>query len=441
MNITDIIEPLAENFWSITAFGVSLVVIFTIKSRWRSILLNIRLWWIGRPFSTTRLPTLLIPDQSGWFHAERALCAAYYRLYASHIVDTELYDKSASYLRKAHELGRKELPVWGRIVVASLVGAESVFFGMVIAELGLDGITPNNQPFYAMQIGGVLAFVLMLSTHIAGREWHHNDLIEKVGKLSKEGVRNGTATTASSLNTNSKISIDTDSLDDNKPLHEQLLNRLNTNYDLSPDRRWFVGTLASLFLIMVLSFTARISVTDFSEFLQGAPESSAFGDFDSESFAGLISEDDMGSGDPDYLGVSGKVAVLIIFSLMFVGIQAVSIHMGREYGFSGIESADAYRNIKAYRTKQEFLNEYKAIQLAISNSAQARLNALQEQIMANITRNGIDPDAFHYASMAHERTFLNYIHQQNQEEHHHETLCLLHNDSNCSNDITNISDR
>jgi len=414
MNITDIIEPLMEHRWEIFVFGVSMMTLYTIKPRWRSIFLRIRLWWIGQPFATARLPTLLIPDKSGWFHAERALCAAYYRLYASHLVDTELYDKSASYLRKSHELGRKELPVWSRIVVASLVGAESVFFGMVIAELGLDGITPSSQPFYAMQIGGVLAFVLMLSTHIAGREWHHNDLVELAGKLSKEGVRNGTASTASSLNTNSKVSIDADSLDDNKPLHEQLLNRLNTNYDLS--RRWFVGTLASLFLIMVLSFTARISVTDFSEFLQSASESSEFGDFDSGDFVGLIPEDDMGSGGPDYLGMSGKVAVLIIFSLMFVGIQAVSIYMGREYGFSGIESADAYRNIKTYRTKQEFLNEYKTVQLAISNAAQAKLNALQEQIMAHIAQDGIDPDAFHYAGTAHERTFLSYIHHRTQEE-------------------------
>jgi uncharacterized membrane protein YidH (DUF202 family) len=240
----------------IVASGV--IAAYAVKRWAKTMAVKARLSFLNIKHHNLKLPKHLMPDSNGWFSQELVLCMDYYRLYTLTRKDLSLYDKALMYLRKAHELGRRVMPLWIKYLLGVLVFSEAAVFGMVIAELGLDSVTPSQQPFYGSLIGLVLAIVLMLGTHFAGEEWHRNDTIKKAGDMGREVVR------------------------------------------------------------------------------------------------------------------SGKLSTLLIFTMIFPGIQALSIFVSRAYGFASIEGRKAYEIIRKFHTREEYLNRQLALQIEIAKYASNR---------------------------------------------------------------------
>lgn len=424
MNNIDLLELFApaqilgfleDHALAVTFLAAIILGAYILKKHGEAVAIKGHLAWLGFKFRTFKLPPHLIPDRNGWFPLERVICDEYYRPYTRSRKDLSLYDKAHSALRKGHEEDRRPMPSWLKGVIAILVFAEAAVFGMVLSELGMDSVTPAQQPYFAALIGLVLAIILMLAAHFAGAEWHLNELIQKAGDMSRETLRSGQTRTASALATNTKISIANDHLDDDAPVYQQLLNRLNTNYSLTPSWHWTKGTLVFIAILMVLSFIARLSVSDIISPAY-AEELSGMGSPALDGLDDLFGSDPLADGASENWAATGKLSTLLIFTMIFLGIQALSIYVARAYGFATIEGRKAYEIIRKFHTREEYLNEQQALQIAIINAGQARLNVLQQQITTALSERGVDAESFTAAKNASDRTFLAFIHSKTHQE-------------------------
>ena len=414
-----------ENVLGLTVAGLILIVILVVKKHGKVIAIKTDLIRLAIKHRKFTLPRLLIPDRHGRFPVQNVLCGDFMHPYTKSRKDLSQFDLAHSYLRKACELGRHMIPLWLKALLAALVGAEAVVFSMVLVEYGLDSVTPSQQPLYAGLIGTVLAIVLMLMTHIAGKEWHRNELIKKAGEMGRENTRNGGTPSPSALASNNKVSIMNDKLDDDASPYEQLLNRLHTNYTLTPDWRWTKGTVAFIVILMALSFIVRLSVSDIIAPPAFAAESMDMSGLGMEGMEDLFG-DDMGlEASSDFWSTTGSLSTLLIFTMIFLGIQALSIFVSRAYGFASIEGREAYKIISKYRTREDFINDQQALELEIINAAQAKLNQLNQRIIEALNESGVDSEAFKAAKNINDHTFLGYIKARQHEEKIHEYEDIL----------------
>lgn len=414
-----------ENVLGLTVVGLIVIVILVVKKHGKLIAIKIDLARLKSKYSQFTLPRLLIPDRHGRFPVQNVLCGDYMHPYTKSRKDLAKFDLAHSYLRKACELGRHTMPLWLLALLGALVGAEAVVFSMVLVEYGLDSVTPSQQPFYAGLIGSVLAIVLMLGTHYAGKEWHRNELIKKAGEMGRENTRNGGTPSPSALATNNKTSITNDKLDDGASPYEQLLNRLHTNYTLTPDWRWTKGTVAFIVILMALSFIVRLSVSDIIAPPAFAGESMDMSGFGMEGMEDLLGDEIGLEASSDFWSATGSLSTLLIFTMIFLGIQALSIFVSRAYGFASIEGREAYKIISKYRTREDYLNEQQALELEIINAAQANLNQLNQRIIEALNESGVDSEAFKAAKNISDHTFLGYIKARHHEEKLHEYEDIL----------------
>ena len=413
------LTALSDNAPHIALGLIGLVAARAIYKHRETIAIKLQLARLGFRYRKFRLARLLFPDRFGWFSFERLLCHDFTRPYIKSQKDLDRYDKAQSYLRKAHELGRRPMPIWLKSLLSVLVFTEAAVFAMVLSEFGLESVTPHQQPYYAALIGLVLAIVLMLSTHLAGAEWHQNDLIEKAGDMGRETLRGGNSQSVSALSTNTKISIAQDHLDDDAPIYLQMLNRLDTNYSLTPKWAWTKGTLIFIAALMVLSFIVRLSVTDLVEPAY-ASEPNSLAALSMDGMDDLFPDAPASTGPSDSWSATGKLSTLIIFTMIFLGIQGISIYLARAYGFASLEGRRAYEVIRKFQTREEFINHQLALQTEIANAAQTRLCALQETIIEALSERGVDAEAFTAARFAANRTFLAFIHAKHHQEKTHE---------------------
>ncbi|RDH91037.1 MAG: hypothetical protein DIZ77_10190 [endosymbiont of Seepiophila jonesi] len=173
-------------------------------------------------------------------------------------------------------------------------------------------------------------------------------------------------------------------------------------------------TLTGLTALLALTFLARLSITDLVETAYAAEPlfSSELDDLGLAGEFGLGNDDDSSGG---WLA-TGKVSTLMIFSLLFAGIQALSIYLGRAFGFVGLEARKAYQTIKSFTTREAYLNTKQARQVEIQNAAQTELNRLQQAIIEKLSAEGVDAEAFAAAKRSGERTFLAYIQAKKHEQ-------------------------
>ncbi|MEW7988000.1 MAG: hypothetical protein AB2799_19605 [Candidatus Thiodiazotropha sp.] len=409
-----------DNAYSIGAVVLIVIAIIVVKKHGRVIAIKIALIRLAIKHRKFTLPRILLPDHHGRFPVQNVLCGDYMHPYTKSRKDLSQFDLAHSYLRKACELGRHTMPLWLMALLGALVGSEAVVFSMVLVEYGLDSVTPSQQPFYAGLIGSVLAIVLMLGTHYTGKEWHRNELIKKAGEMGRENTRNGGAPSPSALATNNKTSITNDKLDDGVSAYEQLLNRLHTNYTLTPDWRWTKGTVAFIVILMALSFIVRLSVSDIIAPPAFAAESMDMSGLGMEGIEDLLGNEMGLKASSDFWSATGSLSTLLIFTMIFLGIQALSIFVSRAYGFASIEGREAYKIISKYRTREDYLNHQQALELEIINAAQARLNQLNQRIIEALNESGVDSEAFKAAKNISDHTFLGYIKARQHEEKLHE---------------------
>lgn len=343
---------------------------------------------------------------SKWYLSEQELCGDFHRFHPDPPARDQ-YDKATSYLSKAQELGRRDLPVVGWIVIFVLLTAEALSFGILLAGYIAQNATLREQTWLGYLAATVLAIILLWLTHTAGRELHNNSLISKArewfsGRPTEEQGK--------ALRPYPGVSLQKNELDDQEPIYIQLAGRI-ADHSGGKFRPSFL--FPGIALVVILGFGA-LSFYIRTELFQQIQTHQTLGD-SNDNQADDTSSDDInrqlgavtakadkkGQEDARTAGARAAIAAFGALALLFFAMQIIGVSVGYFFGFAGRESKAAAHIRGRFRTAEEYLEFERAYRDYVARHAQARLTRLQRKVRALTNDANFDQNAA-------ERTFRAY---------------------------------
>jgi hypothetical protein len=288
-----------------------------------------------------------------WLNVELNLCRDYSR-HANSMRQSD-FGNHVEYLRKAHDLGRRPMPILGFALITILVIFEGLAFAYILGSWISVDSTANERIWFMLATVSVLAVLLVSLTHAAGRQLHRTKVLQACFRAWKESHGKRFFTRVVSLADDQKI-------DDSEPTNVQCANRVAAHErDFGS---YILVWLAILFIavIAVGATTLRLSTLETSG--DAALLANLFGEF------GASDAQSAGAGQPD------RTAAFVSFGILgviFVVTQFVAISFGYKYGFAGRESAHAYDELGGHTNYRSY---WRGIQHRM-NIANLRLKTLQ----------------------------------------------------------------
>ena len=394
----------------ISAVIATIVLILLIIKFWD----NIKFWWlctctsfplmgtIARSYKQTSL------DNSGWFASENVICSKFYSFYAKYMnADEKFFKDCQSYLENAQENGRKEFPALMWIVIFLLVVAEAMGFAYVLAGYTIPGASESLQQKGAVAIAFVISIILVGFTHLTGGEIYKNSLVTKARKWynsDREKSEND------NLVPDSGVMLSDNDKDNNKPEWKKLINRLNTNADVTP--KWYIMIITAILIVLIAVGATYVRGQVLEKQLNQEISNISTNVYESApAELGQIqaNADKKALIEQQEADKKGGWATFIILAVLFVFIQILGILFGKIWGFAGKESAKAYRFTKDYDTADAFVEAYEKKKEAIITKADAKLKVLRSKMSDYISKVGIDKKGQDASKSAEDRNFSNYI--------------------------------
>lgn len=394
----------------ISAVIATIVLILLIIKFWD----NIKFWWlctwtsfpligtIARSYKQTSL------DNSGWFASENIICSKFYSFYAKYMnADRKFFEDCQSYLEKAQEDGRKEFPALMWIVIFLLVVAEAMGFAYVLAGYTIPGASESLQQKGAVAIAFVISIILVGFTHLTGGEIYKNSLVTKARKWynsDREKSEND------NLVPDSGVMLSANDKDNNKPGWKKLINRLNTNADVTP--KWYITIITAILIVLIAVGATYVRGQVLEKQLNQEISNISTNVYESApAELGQIqaNTDKKALIEQQEADKKGGWATFIILAVLFVFIQILGILFGKIWGFAGKESAKAYRFTKDYDTADAFVEAYEKKKETIITKADAKLKVLRSKMSDYISKVGIDKKGQDASRSAEDRNFSNYI--------------------------------
>lgn len=394
----------------ISAVIATIVLILLIIKFWD----NIKFWWlctctsfplmgtIARSYKQTSL------DNSGWFASENVICSKFYSFYAKYMnADEKFFKDCQSYLENAQENGRKEFPALMWIVIFLLVVAEAMGFAYVLAGYTIPGASESLQQKGAVAIAFVISIILVGFTHLTGGEIYKNSLVTKARKWynsDREKSEND------NLVPDSGVMLSDNDKDNNKPEWKKLINRLNTNADVTP--KWYITIITAILIVLIAVGATYVRGQVLEKQLNQEISNISTNVYESApAELGQIqaNADKKALIEQQEADKKGGWATFIILAVLFVFIQILGILFGKIWGFAGKESAKAYRFTKDYDTADAFVEAYEKKKEAIITKADAKLKVLRSKMSDYISKVGIDKKGQDASKSAEDRNFSNYI--------------------------------
>lgn len=286
-----------------------------------------------------------------WLNVELTLCGDYARHATS--MSRADFDNHIEYLRKAHDLGRRPLPLWAFALIALLVAFEGLAFAYILGSwISIDS-SENERILFMLAIVVVLAIVLVIITHKAGHQLYRTKLLQSCFRAWKEKREKHFFTRMVSLS-------EDQSKDDNESPYVQCTNRVVTRHG---DYGSYVWVLVAVFFIAVIAIGAtvlRLETLDTSR--------------DAELLANVFGE--MGDAAAGAGGQTDSTAAFVSFAILaviFVVTQFVAMGFGYNYGFAGRESVEAFNETGGHSNYRSY---WRRIQHRM-NIADLRLQTLQ----------------------------------------------------------------
>lgn len=424
----------AYYLWILAGLGaVGLIYVF---KRWHT---EIAFMWTrilyAFPFIGIRAQLSRDPGRfsNEWFSAERRLCNDFRYFHRAYQRDEKHFAKCHSYLDKTEELGRKELPWWGWVILGLLVIAEAALFGMILAHWIDPNVSADQQTISALGIAFVLSSILVFMTHDAGHEMYKNRLARKVKTWYHNHDARDNAPSQSSENEQGKpqprapalkpksVNLENETADDNEPHYIQVVSRVDFNGEVKPT--WWV-TGITLFLILFIgigSFYVRTQAVE-QIMTEGQPgtgtppatqSSGAFGTQPPQQPApdsapppaSENAQQDLWS-NAEY---RGSLATYLVLAMVFVALQVVGIIVGYKYGFVGQESSDARRYMGTFNTASQYLEHWRSKQEKVKNIAQKHLSKLQHSMPEKARDKNVTPEELGELKQPAERTFRRFL--------------------------------
>ena len=232
----------------ISAVIATIVLILLIIKFWD----NIKFWWLctwtSFPFIGTIAKNYKRRSLDGsWFKSEKLICSKFYPFYAKYMnADKDFFEACQSYLNKAQEGGRKEFPALMWIVIFLLVVAEAMGFAYVLAGYTIPGASESLQQKGAVAIAFVISIILVGFTHLTGGEIHKNDLVKKARDQWSSDKKKSDD---DRLIPDSGVMLSNNSADDGKSEWKKLINRLDTNSEVT--RKWYITSVTAILIILI----------------------------------------------------------------------------------------------------------------------------------------------------------------------------------------------
>lgn len=385
--------------WSIVSVMVALLAISILWTK-------IKWWWHNTWYSFPLIGKIssLSGDSNRdstdptWFKAEKTLCRDYKKFIR--IQDEHDFNEKVTYLTKAGDNGRSGTPglIW--VLTVALVFVEAMGFSYVLAGYTIPGASENLQQMGAYGIAFLISVILVAFTHFAGHELYKSSKVKMARQEWSEGGRKGKTTTGTVPLARQQ------SIDDDQPGYVQLMNRVGT----TPGYYATIGTAIFVVIVAIGATYVRGQVLEKQLHQQvvgqgsGTTELSAKLSKDGldmsvksngqaiklpvEDAAENKRATDKAQEDDVSIDRHGGWGTFIVLAFIFVFLQILSVFFGFRWGFAGKDSESAYRAIGGgrYSSYADVREHYKEI----ADTAQSKLEHLQQKLMNNNTNTGTD---------------------------------------------------
>ncbi len=358
---------------------VAVTTVVFIAGVWKSLKWSCMNAWMNFPIigkiARYSRDTYRARGYEGWLRSELVLCLDYKRFLRD--ISEQDYNEKVEYLVLAGDSGRSLMPGWMWPFITLMVFVQAVGFSDLLTGFTMpvlnESLRQNNVYGIALLISALLVFLAYSAGHElyrsgrindARREWH------QAGRKSE--LRSGTVPLSKPQ------SIDADS-----PDYTRRLNRIG-----STAASYKVSIGAAVFIVMVAIGAIYAHVQALQK-MQAAEAVSQTQKIEKHvtAAAGL----DISAEMPlPASGVSNDVnsgwSAFIEMAFMFAGLQLLCVYFGFRWGFAGQNSAQAFRAIGAgkFASYEQLLshNHY------ISETAQIKLEELQQRMMLRLAKNG-----------------------------------------------------
>jgi len=375
-------------------------------ANWEQVKFKLMCFWMGFPFigRITRLSKSLSTDKYA-FSSENELCSDFYSYYDRYNKDTKHYKNCKSYLSKVDEIGRKPFPIILWIIVFALVILEALGFAYVLAGFTLPGASENLQQQGAMGIALIISIILVGFTHWTGFEVYKNSVIKKIRVMyanNKEPEHK--------LQRDTKITLETNELDDDKPAYNQMANRIHTNATYTTS--WIISIITAIFIIVIAIGATYVRGQVLEKQLIEDIENSK-----TSAYMAYPSEMVESQKDADTKVVEQKVdserkggwATFIVLAILFIFIQLLGILFGYKWGFVGKESRHAYDDSFNFRSESDYERYFKKKKEAVEKLAQKYLKKLQHKMAQVANEQHPDGKVLELIETTNQRNFLDYV--------------------------------
>lgn len=402
--------------WSIVSVLTAMVVMVALwdKLKW---------WWLNTWMSFPligRIATLSKDinrdtTDNAWFKAEKALCRDYKKFIR--IRDEHDFNEKIEYLTKSGDNGRTPTPTWIWLLTVAMVFVEAMGFSYVLAGYTLPGASENLQQTGAYGIAFLISVILVALTHFAGQELHKSTQIKNARReWIEDGRKNKFMTGTLPL-------AKPQSTDDGQPAYTQLANRVGTH------ESYKITGLTVVFVLIVAVFATYVrgqvlektlheevvgksaqmntTITGNSDGLNMAAKETDNSALPDADVAQNQAAKDKAVMDETNIDRHGGWGTFIVLAFVFVFLQILGVIFGYRWGFAGQNSAAAYQAIGGgrYTTYTDVREHFKEI----ADTAQAKLENLQQKLMARNAERGTD-------GMHTTKKFYDFMEISRQEE-------------------------
>lgn len=392
--------------WSIVSILLAAIVIMTL---WQ----KVKWWWLNTWYSfpiignSARLSrdTNRVSD-SGWFKSERKLCQDYKKFIR--LRDEHDFNEKITYLARSGDTGRSSTPLLIWVLTCALVFVEAMGFSYVLAGYTIPGASESTQQLGALGIAFLVSVLLVAFTHFAGHEIYVSGKIAEARRSWADGGRThelggGEVGLAAQQN-----------IDDGKPVYVQLTNRVGAH------AKYFV-TICTVILVLMVAVGATYVRGKVMEktlhqavtgevaglTLQGGGLSINITELPADDAKASAEAQRLAKQDEDAIDTQGSWGTFIVLAFIFVFLQILGIIFGYKWGFAGKDGKKAYDAIG--RGRYTSYADVRAHYSDISDTAQARLEDLQQRMMA---RNGASGTRGVHTG----KTFTDFMHEERAKD-------------------------
>lgn len=377
--------------WSLVSVLVAVVLI---ASMWE----GVKWWWMNTWMSFPVIGKIAryskdtnhAKGYEGWLKSERALCMEYKKFVQ--VMSEHDYNEKVEYLVLAGDNGRSHMSGWLWPIIIGMVFVEAMGFSYVLAGFTIPGASENVQQYGAYGIAFLISALLIFLTHFAGHELYRNSKINEARSEwqqsgRKYDLRSGTVPLSKPQN-----------IDADYPEYTRRINRIGStiaSYKVSIGTAIFVAIIAIGATYVRGQVLEKMLTEETASQTQKieTPAAAADGldmsadvqlpaaDQASDNAAQVKAVDDIASNDRH-----GGWGTFIILAFIFAGLQALGVYFGFKWGFAGQNSAQAFRAIGSgkFASYEAVLNYYNYV----SDTAQSKLEELQQRIMERIANEG-----------------------------------------------------